>query len=147
MFSSNSLSEDQKKTIHQWAADGAQINDIQRKIAEEFELKITYMEARFIVLDLNVEILSLEVPVEEEEEVEEIIPTGEVHLSIDSIVRPGLAVSGSVEFSDGEKGLWGIDPNGSFVLDSNTPGYKPSEADLKEFQTILREELEHMRQG
>ena len=144
MFSASSLTDDQKNTIHQWAAEGSQINDIQKRIGSEFGITITYMEARFAVLDLNVEILTEEV-VEEEDEVVEKIATGEVHVKVDTIVRPGAAISGSVEFSDGEKSLWSIDQMGRLDLDADTPGYKPSEFDIQVFQDKLREQLKAMQ--
>ena len=144
MFSISSLTEEQKTTIHGWAAAGDQINDIQRKMGEEFEVKMTYMEARFMVLDLEVEIVSEEVVEEEEGEVEEKVATGEVHVTVDSIVRPGMAISGSVEFGDGETALWGIDQMGRIDLDADTAGYRPSEEDLVKFQDKLREHLQSM---
>jgi len=145
MFSVSKLSEEQKQTIHGWAAAGDQIADIQRKMGSEMEINITYMEARFLVLDLGVEIQT-EVDEEPEEEVEEEkIATGEVTVSVDELIRPGFAISGRVEFSDGEKALWGIDQMGRLSLDSDTPGYKPSEEDITKFQDQLRAQLETMR--
>ena len=35
--------------------------------------------------------------------------TGEVSLSIDELVRPGMMMSGRATFSDGEPALWGLD--------------------------------------
>ena len=144
MFSASTLTDDQKDAIHQWASEGAQIADIQRKLAEEFSISITYMEARFLVLDLNVEILAEEEEVVEEEEVPEKIATGEVHVKVDTIVRAGAAISGSVEFSDGEKALWSIDQMGRLNLDADTAGYRPTEVDVQMFQDKLREHLQGM---
>ena len=144
MFSASSLTDEQKESIHQWAAAGAQIADIQRKLGEEFGYTITYMEARFLVLDLNVEIKSEEEVEEEEEEAPEKVATGEVHVTVDTIVRAGAAISGSVEFSDGEKALWAIDQMGRLDLDADTVGYRPNELDIQKFQDQLREVLQSM---
>ena len=144
MFSASSLTDEQKESIHQWAAAGAQIADIQRKLGEEFGYTITYMEARFLVLDLNVEIKSEEEVDEEEEEAPEKVATGEVHVTVDTIVRAGAAISGSVEFSDGEKALWAIDQMGRLDLDADTVGYRPNELDIQKFQDQLREVLQSM---
>jgi len=143
MFSTSSLTDDQKVSIHQWAADGAQINDIQKKVVEEFGISITYMEARFAVLDLDVQILSVKEE-EPEEEKPEKVATGEVHVTVDTIVRAGASVSGSVEFSDGEKASWAIDQMGQLNLDADEADYRPSEMDVQMFQDKLREHLQGM---
>lgn len=144
MFNAASLTEEQVQQIHAWAADGAQIADIQKKISDSFSLSITYMEARFLVLDLDVAIQKEEKPLEKEEEKPEKIATGEVSVKVDSIVRAGAAISGSVEFSDGEKALWSIDTMGQLKLDADEVGYRPSELDLQLFQDRLREHLQSM---
>ena len=63
MFSASKLSEDQKSALHRWAADGASIADLQKRLKDEFDIGITYMDARFLVLDLGIELL--EAPKEE----------------------------------------------------------------------------------
>ena len=144
MFDASSLTDDQKSTIHQWAAEGAQISDIQAKVGSEFGESITYMDARFLVLDLGVEIVT-EVEEVKEEEKPERVATGQLTLTVDTIVRVGAAISGTVEFSDGERALWGIDANGQLKMDYDTPGYQPSELDVQVFQDKLREQLQAMQ--
>ncbi len=65
MFSASKLSEDQKTTLRQWAAEGDSIADLQKRMKDEMDIGITYMDARFLVLDLGIEII-----VEKEEEPE-----------------------------------------------------------------------------
>ncbi len=142
MFSPSSLTEEQIQAIRDWAAAGSQIAEIQKKLNEEYEISITYMDARFLVLDLEVEILTEEEEPEPEEEEPEKIPTGDVHVTVDTIVRAGAAISGSVEFSDGEKALWSIDSMGRLSLDADEAGYRPTEEDLQLFQDKLREHLQ-----
>jgi len=141
MFSHKQLSEEQISQVHAWAAEGDQISDIQKRLLSECEISITYMEARFLVLDLNVEIIPEEADKEPEEEKEK-VATGEVRVKVDEIIRPGFAVSGNVQFSDGEEAVWGIDQMGSFNLDPDTHGYKPSESDLEIFQNLLRKHFD-----
>ena len=57
------LSEDQKKAIGEWIQSGADLNKIQQNLKEEFELKLTYLDTRFLLGDLGLEIIE-----EEEEE-------------------------------------------------------------------------------
>lgn len=145
MFNAKSLTPEQVETIKGWAAKGAQISDVQKKLKEELDISITYMDARFLILDLNIELKSEEVEEVVEEVKAEKIATGEVHVSVDSIVRAGAAISGHVEFSDGEKALWSIDSMGRLNLDADEPGYKPSEEDLLAFQEKLRGQLQGMQ--
>ena len=141
MFSVSQLSDDQKKQIATWAEAGAQLPDIQKKMQEEFDIQITYMDTRFLVLDLGVELIKDEVVEEPKEPENVVVPTGFVDASVDGVERPGALKSGSVTFSDGEKALWMIDQSGRLSLDPNTAGYEAGEEDLIKFQENLRDLL------
>ncbi len=151
MFQSKDLSEEQIETLRGWTAQGDQLADLQRKMKEEFSLNVTYMDMRFVVLDLGLEIQSQEEP-EEEKETEEVVeevalpePTGGmgmVSVTLDQITAPGAVVSGKVTFSDGENGRWMIDQMGRPSLDPDTAGYQPTQEDLMSFQGELRKTLE-----
>ena len=90
-----------------------------------------------------------ELPAEEfpEEEPMPAAPAGAggVTVAIDRIVRPGFAMSGTVNFSDGVSGKWALDQYGRLMLDTGTPGYKPSTPDVQAFQRELQMALQ--RQG
>jgi hypothetical protein len=143
MFSASKLSEEQKSSLKQWAAEGASIADLQKRMKDDFDISITYMDARFLVLDLGIEIV--ETPKEEKKPAgEEIaaaapVPTGSVTVDIDNIALPGAMISGKVTFSDGETGIWMLDQYGRPGLDTDTPGYRPSQEDIMEFQKQLSE--------
>jgi len=142
MFSASKLSEDQKAALHRWAGEGASIADLQRRLKEEFGIGITYMDARFLVLDLGIELQ--EAPKEEKKpEAEDVLskplPTGAVNVEMDNIALPGALVSGKVTFSDGETGIWMLDQYGRPGLDPDTPGYRPKQEDIVEFQKQLSE--------
>lgn len=147
MFSINQLSEDQKAALHRWAAEGATIADLQKRLKEEFELGMTYMDARFMVLDLGLEIQQEEQESKPESEAES--PTsavsGSVQVSLDSIAHPGALISGKVVFSDGETGIWMLDQQGRPSLDPDTTGYRPSEEDVMEFQKQLGDLVKKQR--
>lgn len=142
MFSAKQLSEDQVSAIKSWAAGGAQLPDIQLRMKEEFALSLTYMDTRFLVLDLGIEL----VEEKKDEPVAEVkpapVPTGEVSVTMDGIALPGAIVSGKVVFSDGESGIWMLDQTGRPSLDPDTPGYSPTREDLMEFQKQLRALIE-----
>ena len=116
------------------------MSDLQRKLKENYNLSVTYMDTRFIVLDLKIELLEApkEAPKKEEEKPAP-IPTGVVSVTMDALTLPGSLVSGKVTFSDGETGVWMIDQTGRPGLDPDTAGYRPSQEDIVEFQKQLRE--------
>jgi len=139
MFNSSKLTPEQKEALHRWAGEGATISDLQRRLKDEFDVSISYMDARFVVLDLGLTLQ--EKKKEEEKKPEENAPvaTGVVTVTMDHLALPGSMVSGKVVFSDGESGIWMLDQTGRPGLDPDTPGYRPSQEDVLEFQTQLRE--------
>jgi hypothetical protein len=72
-------------------------------------------------------------------------PAGSLSLEVDRIMRPGTVVSGTVTFSDGVSGKWGLDQYGRLMLDTGQKGYQPSPADIQTFQRDLQAQLQ--RQG
>ena len=50
------LNDSQKDMVRQWAAEGAGLSEIQRRIKEEFGLSMTYMDVRFMMLDLHADV-------------------------------------------------------------------------------------------
>ncbi|QTN33603.1 hypothetical protein HZ994_15225 [Akkermansiaceae bacterium] len=141
MFSTKQLSEDQVASIRAWAAEGAQLPAIQLRMREEFGISVTYMDTRFLVLDLGIELLE-EKKEEAQPAMAAAIPTGKVTVTMDNVAIPGAIVSGRAEFSDGETAIWMLDQTGRPSLDPNTPGYQPSNEDIQEFQKQLRALIE-----
>lgn len=143
MFSSSKLTEDQKSALHLWAAEGASIADLQKRLKEEFDIGITYMDARFLVLDLGIELVEAPKEADKKPEDELVKPapvgTGEVTVTLDTLALPGALISGKVTFSDGETAIWMLDQYGRPGLDPDTPGYRPVPEDVAEFQKQLAE--------
>jgi hypothetical protein len=69
---------------------------------------------------------------------------GGVSLTTDTIARPGTVVSGKVTFSDGKMAMWYLDQTGRLGVSGETPGYRPPEADIQEFQALLDQQLAKM---
>ena len=159
------LTEEQKQSIRSWAAEGLGLSDIQKKINSEFGHAMTYMDVRFLILDLEVELQDkvgagtpvpdVSAPVAPEgipqdeadgwqtaDEAAAAPRPGNVSVDVDKITKPGSVVSGSVTFSDGVSATWVLDQLGRLAIDAGQPGYKPSEEDLRDFQTELRTALE-----
>lgn len=139
MFSASNLTLDQKNALAQWAVDGATMSDLQRHLKDDFGHTLTYMDTRFLILDLGIELIETPKIVKKEVEKPAPVPTGFVTTTMDSLTLPGAMVSGKVTFSDGETGVWMLDKTGRPGLDPDTEGYRPTAEDIKEFQVQLRD--------
>lgn len=150
MVSVSDLSSEQVEMVKKWVAEGAQMADLQKRLKDDFGFNVTYMDTRFLSLDLA---LNFQVVEEESEgpndienpEAQEEVDLGPlvqdeeaVTVTLDQVARPGAMVSGTVTFSDGMKALWLIDEMGRPSIDPDQPGYQPSEADLVRFQAELK---------
>jgi len=146
------LSEEQKRVVSQWAGDGLGLSEIQKKLAEEFDLRMTYMDVRFLVIELGLDL-------QEDEKKETVADAGEsgapdladagtaaplggVSVELDRVVKPGAVVSGTVTFSDGVTASWMLDRMGRLAMDANREDYRPGEDDLVAFQQELRAALQ-----
>ncbi len=52
------LSPEQKQAVSSWVAASDSLADIQRKLSEQFQISLTYMDVRFLVDDLGLELKS-----------------------------------------------------------------------------------------
>lgn len=50
------LTPEQKQTVAQWVAAGDNLSAVQKKLAEQFKISLTYRDVRFLVDDLNLEL-------------------------------------------------------------------------------------------
>ena len=150
MVSVSDLSSEQVEMVKEWVAEGAQMADLQKRLKDDFGFNVTYMDTRFLSLDLALnfqvgeeesegpnDIENLEA--QEEVDLEPLVQDREtVTVTLDQVARPGAMVSGTVTFSDRMKALWLIDEMGRPSIDPDQPGYQPSEADLVSFQAELK---------
>jgi hypothetical protein len=153
------LDEAQRKKVAAWIAEGATISQIQTRLASELGLKLTYMEVRFLVDDLKLTPKDPEPPKVVAPVAEAAKPadkkstppaagpagaTGGVSVTVDQLTRPGAIVSGKVAFSDGQQADWYLDQTGRLGVLPKQPGYKPSAADVQQFQAALQSEMARM---
>ncbi len=134
------LTDDQKASVLRWIQEGAGPSDLQKRLKEEFQISLTYLETRLLADDLKLNFVEPEVPAEPAPapvEPEPVVPTGTVTVTIDQITKPGTMVSGRATFSDGEKAEWYLDQTGRLGLNPNTPGYRPNQKDVMDFQMEL----------
>ncbi len=136
-----SLTEDQRAAISKWIEQGASLPDIQKRLKEEFQISLTYLETRLLADDLKLALKEPERPIEPPP-----LPppdkaaapaSGKVAVTIDQITRPGAMVSGRATFSDGQTAEWYLDQTGRLGLNPSTPGYRPSQQDVMDFQVEL----------
>ncbi len=151
------LTDEQKQQVTQWIAEGAKLADVQNRLAEKFDVRLTYMEARFLIDDLQLTPQDPPEPVKSPvatvplppatssplvaDPSAPLAPMGNVVLKVDEIMQPGTLVSGGVTFSDGGKAAWHLDQTGRLGMNPETPGYRPPDADIETFQTALDQEL------
>ena len=50
------LTPEQKQAVASWVAAGDNLSNVQQKLREQFQLSMTYMDVRFLVDDLNLEL-------------------------------------------------------------------------------------------
>ena len=65
------LTEDQITTIKSWIESGDDLGKIQNQINESFDINLTYLETRFLLSDLKIELNEDEEEEPEEEPVDE----------------------------------------------------------------------------
>ena len=115
------------------------------------------MEVRFLVDDLKLTPKDPEPPkvvapvsapadptkltVEKNPAPEGTLPASGVSVSVDQITKPGAMISGTVKFSDGQLADWYLDQTGRLGVVPKQAGYKPSAADVQDFQTALQAEI------
>jgi hypothetical protein len=139
MFSASQLTPEQQAALVLWASEGATMPDLQRRLKEDFNIGITYMDTRMLVLDLGLELHEPPKPAEiKPEPAATPVPTGKVSVTMDHLALPGAMVSGHATFSDGQTGVWMLDQTGRLGLDPDTAGYRPTQEDMVEFQKQLR---------
>ena len=149
------LTDEQKAAVAAWIEAGASLSDVQRNLKEQHNLALTYMEVRFLVDDLNLQLKEQTRPGEaaerlaaakqmgEHEREQAAVPAGGVRVTMDTITKPQALASGKVTFSDGETAEWMFDQTGRLGLNPTKPGYRPSREDIMAFQ----DELQRVAQG
>lgn len=159
------LSDDRKLLVARWVNEGLSLSDIQKRIAADFGLNMTYMDVRFLVDDLDLTLKDKEPPkapepaapapaaappgdfVDAAPEPAGLAPetpapnAPKVRVSVDPIQKPGVLVGGAVTFSDGQSGTWQMDQYGQLGFTPPFAGYKPAPADVQQFQLELDREL------
>ena len=137
------LTAEQKATVATWVRGGAQLNEVQQRLEAELGLKLTYMETRFLVDDLDLDLVAQEKPKDPAEVTVEPTPEpGKVRVEIGRVTPPGAMLGGTATFSDGVTAQWQIDQFGRLALNPSQAGYQPSRDDAVAFQQELQKAVE-----
>ena len=129
--------------VRQWASLGVDLNGIQKNLAAECGVHMTYMDVRFLLLDHGIEIAIAAAPVEEKkpepapepETTPQPAADGQLVVTLDELTLPGTLISGKVAFASGTRGGWQIDQLGRFAW--NALEGQPTPEELQAFQMEL----------
>jgi hypothetical protein len=156
------LTQEQEQAVKKWAKDGCGLSEIQKNLSKQLEIMATYMDVRFLAIDLKLEIRDKQAasvpqivqekdssvqskakPVKAAVDADQSSGlSGSVVVELDQVMKPGSIVSGTVKFSDGVSASWFLDQFGRLALDAGIPDYSPPHQDIQTFQQELRKELE-----
>lgn len=140
---STTVTAEQLEMVRQWASLGVDLNGIQKNLAAECGVHMTYMDVRFLLLDHGIEIATAAVPVEEKkpepapepESAPQPAADGKLVVTLDELTLPGTLISGKVTFASGTRGGWQIDQLGRFAW--NALEGQPTPEELQAFQMEL----------
>lgn len=139
--------------VRQWAGEGVDLNGIQKRLAAECGVHLTYMDVRFLLLDHGIEIATAAAP-EQVKQPEPAAPAasaaepmpapeagqpGKPVVTLDELTLPGTLISGKVAFASGTRGGWQIDQLGRFAW--NDLQGQPTPEELQAFQVELTQIL------
>ncbi|MDR0392649.1 MAG: hypothetical protein LBH52_00225 [Puniceicoccales bacterium] len=145
------FTDEQVTRIREWAQQTSNLSDLQTQINATYNLHLTYIEVRFLLDDLGLELKKVESKPAANTHVEqegELIEEGESGFSVtvDPVTKPGTLINGQVVFSDGQKATWHLDEMGRLGLKPQQLGYRPSQEDLVRFQEEVQKHLTHLSQ-
>ena len=150
------LTPEQNEAVAKWVLEGLRLSEVQKRLSQEFNVSMTYMAVRFLVDDLELALKDRPDRVSAVVELNspgsgagpgaprpaagasDLSGGGSVQVEIDSVIKPGAVVCGSVVFSGGKRAEWTIDAIGRLGLEPSTPGFQPSPDDIQEFQDELQ---------
>ncbi len=143
MSTSKKLTAKELGTIRTWAAEGLDLNCIKKKNNDEFQIPMTFMETRFLLLDHDITIVSPE-PDKSEKTGEQalpdaIAPAGQTTVTVDEITPAHAIIAGKVTFISGKRATWFFDKMGR--IDWSPIDGEPDEEDLKGFEKELQKVL------
>lgn len=153
------VSNEQLEMVRRWAGYGIDLNGIQKNLAAECGVHLTYMDVRFLLLDHGIEIArpqakpapepaapartaAAEPPAPRPAETAAPGAAVQPTVTVDDLQLPGTLISGKCSFPSGTNGSWQIDQMGRFGW-TELSG-TPTPAELQAFEMQLRSLLSRM---
>lgn len=153
------VSNEQLEMVRRWAGYGIDLNGIQKNLAAECGVHLTYMDVRFLLLDHGIEIArpqakpapepaapartaAAEPPAPRQAETAAPGAAVQPTVTVDDLQLPGTLISGKCSFPSGTNGSWQIDQMGRFGW-TELSG-TPTPAELQAFEMQLRSLLSRM---
>ncbi|NOY81017.1 MAG: hypothetical protein GXP31_08430 [Kiritimatiellaeota bacterium] len=137
--------EERDRFIARKLNEGCSLAEVQKLLAEELGINMTYLDLRLAAADLQVDWKKQDAakPTQPAIEPEQALPVSEsrTRVTVSRLVRPGAAMSGEVTFASGAEAEWFVDSYGRLGLNPKPESSRPTEADLREFQVELQKKL------
>jgi hypothetical protein len=148
--------QERNQLIAQKLGEGMSLSDLQKLLAREHNLPMTYLELRLLAADLPVK--WKKEPPRKPEPVKAAVldedaddddddggpPHGRTVVTVSKLVRPGAAMSGEVTFASGAKAEWFLDAMGRLGLNPAPDSKRPTQDDVRVFQVELQRKLSGM---
>lgn len=138
------LEERRNRFIAEKLNAGYSLAEVQKMLAEELGVNMTYLDLRLLAADLQVDWTkqdSSKTAAAAEVVVEPEAPASKTQVSVSRVVRPGAAMSGEVKFASGAEAEWFVDAYGRLGLSPKPGSSRPTEDDIREFQVELQKKL------
>lgn len=142
--------EQRKQFVAQKLNAGLSLGDVQKALAEE-GVTMTYLDLRLLASELKVDWQKQDakkvvpkapaVVTDGDDAGADAVPASGTQVTVGRLVRPGASMSGEVTFGSGARGEWWIDSYGRLGYNPAKGSLKPTEQDLREFQTELQRKL------
>jgi hypothetical protein len=147
--------QERDQLIAKKLGEGMSLSDLQKLLAHEYNLPMTYLALRLLAADLPVKWKQQDPPRKTEPakatvlddldaDDDDGLPHGRTVVTVSKLVRPGAAMSGEVTFASGAKAEWFLDATGRLGLNPTANSARPTPDDVREFQVELQRKLSGM---
>lgn len=146
--------QERNQLIASKLGEGMSLSDLQKLLAHEYGIRMTYLDLRLLAAELPVKWAKPEAPkrpdpvkatvIDDDDDPaadDDDLPPTRTTVTVSKLVRPGMAMSGDVVFASGAKAEWFLDTTGRLGLTPSAGSSRPTQDDLREFQIELQRKL------
>jgi len=142
------MNAERDRFIKEKLDQGISLSEVQKLLDSELGIRMTYLDLRLLAADLEVNWdKQVKAKTEDEMDISKIPPPEDENaeprtkVTVSKLARPGMAMSGDVEFLSGAKGEWFLDNYGRLGFNPAPGSSQPTEDDLADFQQELQSKL------